>query len=80
VEVRQILLVLEVAQVVAGAFRMADAQQHPLVADLEHIAAGDVLVLRDAQVSRVVGVQQVAQVGPVLEVGDFINCGFCPPL
>ena len=43
------LLVLPFAEVVAAAEPVADAQEHALVAELEEIGAGDVLVDRDAR-------------------------------
>ena len=50
---------------------MADAEQHPLVAQLEHVGAGDVLVLLDPDRRRHVIVQQEAQMQPLFQVRRF---------
>ena len=67
-EIRQILLVLEIAQIVTAAEVVADAQQHPLVADFEHVRAGNILAFAHAEIRRETVVQQRSEVSPVLEV------------
>lgn len=62
------LLVLPLAEVVAAAEGVADAEEHPLVADAEEVGAGDVFGGLD--IGHVVG-EEAAEVVPVLEVGRF---------
>ena len=55
---------------------MADAKQHPLVAELEKIAAGDVFAVDDV---RQIVLQEVADIGPFLQIGGLHQAGFRPP-
>ena len=67
---REILSVTEIADVVAGAERVADAQQHPLVAQLEHVRAGDVLTAGDPEfVPRRLFMKERSKQPPLLHVG-----------
>ena len=61
-------LCVPVAQVVAAAERMADAQQHPLVADRKEVSARDVLAVDHVGH---VAAQKIADERPVLQVFRF---------
>ena len=69
VKIRQKLLVLEVTQIVTAAEVVADAQQHPLLADLEGVGAGDIFPLGHAEIGREVVMQQRPDLSPCFEVG-----------
>ena len=60
--------ILKITEVITSPQLVADTQEHPLVADFEHVGAGDIFAFSHAQVFRENWMQQFAEKFPVLEV------------
>ena len=65
----QELLILKIADEITAAQLVADAQEHPLLPQLEHVGAGNILVSSNSELFLIkVRMEQLADVVPVLEV------------
>ena len=65
----QELFVLKIADEITTTQLMADAQEHPLFPQLEHVGAGDILVSSDPELLLVkFRMEQLADVVPILKV------------
>ena len=63
------LLVLKITDEISAAQLVADAQEHPLLPQLEHVGTGDILISADSELLLIeIRMEQLAEVIPILEV------------